>query len=108
MDRVRLDQHTLEIKLTEQLPQRCLLVVLTGGVAGLTDRHAQGCQVQRYLGNERRAASCRGLNRASQGLAVTHQLIEIRCATWHLGDRPVTDRGTESGHIHLLVEVAES
>jgi len=42
MERVRLDQHTFAIQLAKQLPQHCPLVVLTGGVAGLTDRHAKG------------------------------------------------------------------
>ena len=44
------------------------------------------------MGNERRATTGRGLDRAPQGLAVTHQLIEIRCTTRDLGDRPFTDR----------------
>ena len=48
----------------------------------------------------------RGLDRTPQGFAVTHQLIEICCATWDLGDRPVTDRGAQGCHVHLI-EVAE-
>ncbi len=36
LERIRLDQHTVEIQLTEQLPQHRPLVVLHGGVAGLT------------------------------------------------------------------------
>ena len=35
MERVRLDQHALQIQFAEQLPQHCPLVVLAGGVAGL-------------------------------------------------------------------------
>jgi len=50
MERVRLDQHALQIHLAKELPQHRPLVVLTSGVAGLTDRHAQGCRVERYLG----------------------------------------------------------
>jgi hypothetical protein len=37
----------------------------------------------------------------------THQLIEIRCATWDLRDRPVADGCAEGSHVHLLEEVAE-
>lgn len=48
-----------------------------------------------------------GLNGASQGLAVTHQLIEIRCVTWDLSDRPITDCSTQGRNIHLVKEVAE-
>jgi hypothetical protein len=43
----------------------------------------------------------------SQGFTVTDQLIEIRCATRDLGDCPVTDRGAQGCHVHLLEEVAE-
>jgi len=39
--------------------------------------------------------------------AVTYPLIEIRCATWNLGDRPVTDRSAEGCHVHLMEEGAE-
>ena len=89
----RLDQHALQIQRAKQLPEHRPLVVLPGGVAGLADRHAQSCGVKRHLGNESRAATVGGLDRAPQGLAVTDQLVEIRCTTVDLGDRPVTDRG---------------
>jgi hypothetical protein len=39
MERVRLDQHALEIQLAKQLPQLRTLMVFAGGVAGLADRH---------------------------------------------------------------------
>ena len=39
MQRVRLDQHALQIQLAKDLPQHPPLVVLTGGVADLADRH---------------------------------------------------------------------
>ncbi len=107
MERVRQDGHTLEIQLTEQLPQHRPLVVFTGGVAGLADGQAQCGGVQRDLGDERRATTGGGHDRPAQGLAVTDQLIEIRCATGDLGDRPVADHRTQGRHIHLLEEVAE-
>jgi len=50
MERIRLDQHALQIHLAKELPQHCPLMVFAGGVAGLTDRHAQGCRVELYLG----------------------------------------------------------
>ena len=80
---------------------------LPGGVAGLADRHPQSGRIQRDLGNERGAAAGGELDRASQGLAVTHQLIEISCATWDLGDCPVTNRSAQRRHVHLVEEVAE-
>ena len=78
MERIRLDQHTLEIQLAEQLPQHRPLVVFAGGVAGLADRHTEGGGVQGDLGNERGAPAGCGLDRTPQGFAVTHQLVEIR------------------------------
>ena len=83
------------------------LAVLCGGVAGLADRHAQGCRIQRHLGNECRTATGCGFDRASQGLAVTHHLIEIRCTIGYLGDGPVPDWSAESRYVHLAEELAE-
>jgi len=57
---------------------------------------------------ERKAAAAGGLNGASEGLAVTHQLIEIASPTWDLSDRPITDGGADDSDIHLQEEVAES
>ena len=37
MERVGLDQNSVEIQLAEQLPQYRPLVVIAGGVAGLAD-----------------------------------------------------------------------
>ena len=62
MQGIRLDQHALKIQLAKELPQHRSLVVLTGGLAGLTDRHAQGCRVERHLGNEGRPATGGGLD----------------------------------------------
>ncbi len=71
------------------------------------DRHTQCRRLQRDLGNDCRATTGCVLNRASQGLAITHQLIEIRCATGDLGDRPVTDRRSQGCYVHLVEAVAE-
>ena len=105
MQGIRLDQHALQIQLPKQLPEHRPLVVLAGGAAGLADGYAQGGGVERHLGNERGAAASRGLDRATQRLAVADQLIKIRCATRDLGDRPVTDRGAQGRHFHLSEEV---
>jgi hypothetical protein len=42
MERVGLDQNSVEIQLAEQLPQHRPLVVIAGGVAGLADCDPQG------------------------------------------------------------------
>ena len=51
MERVRLDQDTLEVQLAEELAQHCPLMVAGCGVAGLADRHTEGGRIQRHLGN---------------------------------------------------------
>jgi hypothetical protein len=81
-------------------------VVGARGVAGLSDRHAQGCGVQRHLGDERGSAATGGFNRTSQ-VAVTDQLIVTACPAWDLSNRPVTDCGADGSNIHLQKEVAE-
>jgi hypothetical protein len=85
MKRIRLDEHTLEIQFAEVLAQHRPLMVAGGGVAGLADRHTEGCRIQRNLGNERGTATGRGLDRTPQGLAVTDQLSEIPCTAGDLG-----------------------
>ncbi len=60
MERVRLDEHTLEIQLAKQLPQHRPLVVFAGGVARLDDGHAQRGGVQSDLSNESRATTSGG------------------------------------------------
>ena len=56
--------HSFQIHHAKALPHHRPLVVLTGGVAGLIDRHAQGCRVDRHLGNDRRPTTGGGLDRA--------------------------------------------
>ena len=107
MERIRLDEHTLEIQLAKQLLEHSALMVFASGVAGLGDRHAQGRGVQRYLGDERGTTTTGGLDRTAQGLAIADQLIEIDCPAWNLGDGPVSDRGADSSHVHLQKEVAK-
>ena len=51
MQRICLDQNALKSQLSKELFEHRPLVVLAGGVAGLADRNAQGCRIQRYLGN---------------------------------------------------------
>ncbi len=107
MERVSLNQNALKVEFTEQLSEHCPLVVFTGGIAGLADRHAQGSGVERHLGNERRTTRRGGLYRASQSLAIADKLVETAYTTWDLGDCPVPDGGAGGRHVHLAEEVAE-
>ena len=49
MERIRLDEHALEIQIAEQLPQHRPLVIFASGVAGLADGHTEGGRIQRDL-----------------------------------------------------------
>ena len=55
-----------------------------------------------------RATTGGGHDRAPQGLAVTHQLIEISCTTWDLSNCPVPGCVAQGSHVNLPEEVAES
>jgi hypothetical protein len=81
MQGIRLNEYAHEIQLAEQLPEHHPLVVFAGRVTSLADSHTQGGGVYSDLSNECRAAAGRRLDRASQGLAVTHQLVKIACTT---------------------------
>ena len=52
VERIRLDEHTLEIELPKQLLVHSSFVVLAGRVAGLSDCHAECSRVERHLGDE--------------------------------------------------------
>ena len=101
MERIRLDQYALKVELPQQLLEHGTFMIFSCGVAGLGDRHAQGSGIQRHLGDERGSATTGGLNRTSQGLAITDQLIEIACPAWDLGDGLIPDGAADSSHIHL-------
>jgi hypothetical protein len=105
--RICLDQHATKIQLTKQLFEHGPLMVLACGVAGLGDRQTESSGVERHLGNECRATTGGGHDRAPQGLAVTHQLIEIRYTTWDLGNSSVANGSAESRDVNLADEVAE-
>lgn len=53
-----------------------------------------------------RAGLSLGFDRTMQGLAVTHQLVLIGCASRNLRDSPV-GIAAQSCHIHLEKEIAE-
>ena len=52
MQRIRLDQHALKIQVPKQLLEDRPLMVLTGGLAGLSNRHTHGRRIQRHLSDE--------------------------------------------------------
>lgn len=107
VQRIRLDQHSLQIQLAEKLLEVRVLVALVRCVAALSDGQAQCCRVERHLGNERCPAASGRLDRAAKRFAVTNQLVKIRCTAWDLGQSSVMDGRANGRHIHLQEEVAK-
>ncbi len=107
MERVGLDQDALQIHGGEQLPQNRALVVLAGVIGGLGNRRPERLGVEGHLGNEGPAADLGRDDRAPQGLAIAHQLIQTHCTTWDLGDHPDLQLPADFGHIHLQKQIAE-
>ena len=107
MERIRLDKHAHEIQLPKQLVEQGTLVVLSCCVVGLGERHTQGRRIQRQLGDDRGATTTGGLNRSTNDLTITDQLIKIDRASWDLGNGPIADGAADSNDIHLQEEVAD-
>ena len=56
MQRIRLDQHALELQRAQQSFQGCALVGFSGVKLGLRDRHAKLTCVERDLGDKSRGS----------------------------------------------------
>jgi len=107
MQRIRLDQHTLELQGAEQSFQRRALVGFTGVERGLRNRHTQLAGVQRDLGDKPRCAiGAIGLRgRAPQGFTVTDQLIKILVLISDLGDHQLPEQPEERLELHPLKQI---
>ena len=92
MQRIRLDQHALELQRAQQSFQGRALVGFAGVKGGLRDRHTQLPRIERDLGDKPRCAiGAIGLRgRAPQGFAVTDQLVIVpRQPPWPIRDNQV-------------------
>ena len=107
MERVGLDQDALEIHGGEQLPQNRALVVLAGVIGGLGNRCSKSLGVEGHLGNEGPATDLGRDDRATQGLAIAHQLIQTGCTIRNLGQHPDLQLPADLGHIHLQEQIPE-
>ncbi len=74
MQRVRLNQHTLELNRVKQLPQRLVFAAGIGGVGGLGNRDAYALGIEADLGNECRCARV-GLSDGATKSPVSIRLI---------------------------------
>jgi hypothetical protein len=54
------------------------------------------------MGNERRSPAGDGLDRTTHGFAVADELIQIPCATWDLGNRPITKAESDGGRVSSI------
>ncbi len=104
MQSIRLDQHALKMQFPQQLLEHGTLVILACVVAGLSDRHTQGCLVKGHLGDELGSTATGGRNQTAQCFAITDQLIKIDCPACDLGDGPIPVGGAVSSGIHLQEE----
>ncbi len=109
MQRIRLDQHTLELQGAEQGFQGRALVGFAGVKRGLGNRHTQLSGVQRHLGDKPRSTigtiGLRG--RAPQGFAIADQLIKIRVLISDLGQHPLPQQRKELLDLNPLKQVEE-
>ena len=107
MQCVGLDQEAIEIKRAEQLLERCLFTGLVGVVGRLGQRHPKGSCADGDLGNEPVVADFCLDDGASQGFAVTDQLVQTLCPTWDLADHPDLQHLAEFLQVGLVEQVQE-
>jgi hypothetical protein len=93
VQRIHLDQHTLELQGAEQGCQGRALVGFAGIKGCLRDRHTQLPRIERDLGdNPRCAIGAIGLRgRTPQGFAITDPLIKILVLISDLSDHPLPE-----------------
>jgi len=109
VQRIRLNQHPLQIEGAQELLEGRPLVARSGVIGGLGDRHPQLAGVERHLGDESRGAigSIRLAGGTPHGLAITDQLIEIPVLISDLGQHPLAQQGEQPVQIHPLEQVEE-
>jgi hypothetical protein len=106
MQRVRLNQHALELNRVQQLPQRLGFAAGIGGVGGLGNREAQALGIEADLGNECRCARVGFSDGAPQRLAVTDQRLESLRHT-RLSRHPLAKQGFKASHVALRKQQSE-
>jgi len=106
MQRVRLNQHALELNRVQQLPQRLGFAAGIGGVGGLGNRDAQALGIEADLGNECRCARVGFSDGATQRLAVTDQRLEPLRYT-RLSRHPLAQQGFKASHVELREQQSE-
>lgn len=110
MQRIRLDQHILELQGAEKGFEDRALVGFAVVKRGLGNRHTQLAGIQRDLGEKTRCAiGAIGLRgRAPKGFAITDKLIKILVLDSDLGDHPLPEHPEELLKLHPLKQVEES
>jgi type I restriction enzyme R subunit len=110
MQRIRLDQHILELQGAEKGFEDRALVGFAVVKRGLGNRHTQLAGIQRDLGEKTRCAiGAIGLRgRAPKGFAITDKLIKIFVLDSDLGDHPLPEHPEELLKLHPLKQVEES
>jgi hypothetical protein len=106
MQRVRLNEHALQIERLQQVPQCLGFAAGISGVGGLGDRHAQALGVKADLSNECRCARIGFSDRAPQRHAVTHQRVE-GISNASLSRHPLAQQGFKASHVQLVEQQSE-
>jgi len=109
VQRIRLDQHTLELQGAEQGFEGRALVGFAGVKRGLGNRNAQLSGVQRDLGDKPSGpiGAIRLRGRPAQGLTVTDQLIKILVLISDLGQHPLPEGPEKLLELNPLKQVEE-
>lgn len=109
MQRIRLDQHGIELQRAQQNFQGLALVGFAVVKRGLRDRHTQLPRGERDLVDKSCCAiGAIGLRgRAQQSFVVTDQLIKILVLIHDLGDYPLLEQPEELLDLHPLKQVEE-
>ena len=107
VQRIGLDQHTLQIEAAQQFLERSLLTGFMGVIGLLRQGNAQRAGVDGDLSNEP-VITILGLDgRAPQDLTVADQLFQIASPTWDLADHPGLHNLPEFLQMGLIEQVEE-
>ena len=107
MQRIGLDQHTVQIQRAQQLLEGCAFAGFVGVIGLLGQSHTKGSGIDRDLGHKVVVALIGQARGAPQGLAVTHQLVQTACPARDLADHPGLEHLPEFLQVGLVKQVQE-
>jgi hypothetical protein len=106
MQRVRLNQHALELNRLQQLAQRLGSAAGIGGVGTLGNRDAQDLGIEASVGNDYCCARVGFSDGDTQRLAVTGQRLESLSQT-RLSRHPLAQAGFKASNVEQREQLSE-